>query len=209
MCLGKQANSCNIAKIFFTMNKITFLIVCFLSITFFQAIAQEEAQSEEQESIKRNKIAVVFGDALIHEVRNTTTGKEQFVMAPTFGLDYTYALSHHWSIGTYNEISFLNIEVEDGQDQYVKRENTLLFSLGAGYEITKRFGVFAGAGIETDPNETLMILYTGAEYTIIRSNDWDVALAAGYITKELYDSFTFGVVIGRRFGKNIPSKHHE
>jgi len=172
-------------------------------------MAQEEAQSEEHESLKRNKIAIVCGDAVIHEVRNTTTGNEQYVMAPTFGLDYSYALSHHWAIGTYNEISFLNIEVEDGQDQYVKRENTLLFSLGAGYEISKRFGLFAGAGIETDPNETLKVLYTGAEYTIIRSDDWDVALIAGYITKELYDSFTFGVVIGRRFGKNIPSRLHE
>ena len=191
------------------MKKILFLSACIISLAFFQARAQEEAKSEEHETLKRNKIAVVLGDALIHEVRNTTTGQEQYVMAPTFGIDYTYSLSHRWAIGTYNEISFLNIEVEDGPEQYVKRENTLLFSAGMGYEITKRLGVFAGAGIETDQHETLKVLYTGAEYTFIRSDDWDVALFAGYITKELYDSFTFGVVIGRRFGKDIPSKHHE
>ena len=185
-----------------------FLTVCCLVLFFNPILAQENSHEEHTTTLKRHKVGLFMGNSLIHEVHNTHTGKEQYVLAPTFGLDYEYWISHKWAIGTYNEVAFLNIEVEQDHEEFVKRENVMLFSGVVVYELFPKFSIFAGTGFETDPHHTLWIRYVGAEYAFIQCVNWEVSVAVGFINKDLYDAFTFGVVIGRRFGKNIPSKSH-
>lgn len=165
------------------------------------------AQEGEEIMLKRHKMGLYLGNSVVHEVHNNLTGKEQYVLAPTFGLDYEYSLTERWAVGLYNEISFLNIDVETEHEEYIKRENVFLSSGVVVFEPIRHLAVFAGAGIEKDQHEVLLIKYIGVEYAFIHCNDWDVSAEAGYINKDLYDSFNFGVVIGRRFGKRIASKH--
>ena len=175
---------------------------------FTMVFAQENHQeSVPTHKIKRHKIGAFLGNAVIHGVHNTKTGHEQYVLAPTFGLDYEYWINHKWAIGTYNEVAHLDIEVEtEEHEEYIKRENAMIFSIVAVFEPIHNLGIFAGTGIETDSHHTFWIRYMGLEYAIVRCNNWDISLALGYVNKDLYDAFTFGVVIGRRFGRYIPSK---
>lgn len=185
-----------------------FLIAIIFMFAINPILAQVEHHEQSEFSLKRHKVGIFMGNSLIHEVHNTHTGKEQYVLAPTFGLDYEYWISHKWAIGSYNEFTFLNIEVEQDHEEFVKRENVMLFSAVVVYELFPKFSIFAGTGFETDPHHTLWIRYVGAEYAFIRGDNWEVSVSAGFINKDLYDAFTFGFVIGRRFGKNISSKSH-
>jgi hypothetical protein len=189
------------------MIKLYFLTVFSLVLCINSLQAQEEHHPKTENSLKRHKLGLFTGNTLIHGVHNTHTGKEQYVLAPTFGLDYEYWFSHKWAIGTYNEVAFLNIEVEQDHEVFVKRETGMLFSGVVVYEAFPRFSIFAGTGVEVDPSHTLWIRYLGLEYAFIRSDNWEVSFAAGYVNKDLYDAFTFGFVIGRRFGNAIPSHH--
>ena len=192
------------------MKKIYFLTAIILLVFFGLAHAQDSEHSNAENPIKRHRVGVFLGNALIHGVKNTQTEKEQYVLAPTLGLDYTYALSHKWAIGTYNEVNHVDIEVEtDAHEEFIKRENTLLLSAVAVFEPVRHFGIFAGTGIETDPNETFWIRYLGLEYTFIHTADWHVSLTTGFINKEKYNAFNFGVVISRGFGKSIALKSHD
>jgi hypothetical protein len=173
------------------------------------SLAQEVQHVKTEESLKRHKVAGVLGYSVIHAVHNTLTEKEQYEIVPTFGIDYEYWLSHKWAVGTYNEFAFINIEVEKNEEEYLKRENAMLFSGVVVFEPVNRWSLFAGTGVETDAHHTLMVAYMGTEYAFIRSHDWEVSVGAGYINKEYYDAFTFGVVIGRRFGKQLTAHHHE
>jgi hypothetical protein len=168
----------------------------------------DKESSNSIEPLKRHKLGVYLGNSLIREVHNTQTGKEQFVLAPTFGLDYEYWFSHKWAVGTYNEISILSIDVKQDEEEFLKRENVILCSVVGVYEVFPRFAVFAGTGFETDDHHTLWIRFLGVEYAFIKCNGWEVSAAVGYVNKDLYDLFSFGVVIGRRFGKPLASKHH-
>lgn len=190
--------------------KVTyFLAIAAILFVSTVSFAQEEHHETLEGSLKRHKVAAVLGYSLIHGVQNTQTGKEQYLIAPTFGLDYEYWISHKWAIGTYNEFAHVDIEVETEQhEEFIKRENAMLFSVVGIYEAFPRFSIFGGTGVETDPHHTFWIRYIGMEYSFIRSDDWDVSVNTGYINKDLYDAFTFGIVIGRRFGKNISSKKH-
>lgn len=187
--------------------KTCIFLILFSSIFISAKVeAQDETPHHTTDHLlKRHKVGAFFGNALIHGVKNTNTGKEQYILAPTFGLDYEYWLSRKWALGTYNEIAHIDIEVESGNhEEFIKRENTMLFSGVVIFELFHNFGIFAGSGIETDPNETFWIRYMGIEYTFIRHNDWDVSVSGGYVNKKYYDSYTFGIVISRRCGKYIP-----
>jgi len=193
------------------MNKVYFLLI----LIFFAFTGIATAQEEEHDAptdhsdIKRHRVGVFLGNALIHGVKNTQTGKEQYLLAPTIGVDYTYFLNHKWAIGTYNELNHIDIEVEtDAHEEFIKRENTVLLSGVVVFEPVRHLGLFAGTGIETDPNETFWIRYLGVEYSFINCEDWHVALSAGYINKDKYDAFNFGIVISRGFGKSLSSKEH-
>jgi len=192
------------------MNLYRFFAAIFFTIHSICSIAQEVSHETTAPSLKRHKAGVFLGNALIHGVHNTKTGKEQYVIAPTIGIDYEYWFNHRWALGTYNEIAHLDIEVEtEEHEEFIKRENAMLFSVVAVFEAFHHFGIFAGSGVETDPHHTFWIRYLGVEYAIVRHNNWDVSFSLGYVNKDLYDAFTGGVVIGRRFGKPIPhSKHH-
>ncbi|NJN24559.1 MAG: hypothetical protein HC819_00415 [Cyclobacteriaceae bacterium] len=88
------------------MKKIIYLTIT-TTVVFFNALyAQEVSHESHEENLKRNKIGLYLGNSVIHEVHNNKTGKEQYVLAPTFGLDYEYALTHRFALGLYNEISF-------------------------------------------------------------------------------------------------------
>ena len=192
------------------MSKI-FLIT---ALVFFSIFSITHAQQEDQDNegihgLKRHKIGAFLGNALIHSVHNTQTGNEQYVIAPTFGIDYEYWINHRWAIGTYNEVAHMDLEViNEDHEESIKRENALLLSAVAVYEPIRNLGIFAGTGIETDPNHTFWIRYMGLEYSFVRCNNWDVSIAVGYVNKDAYDAFTFGIVVGRRFGKEIPSGGH-
>jgi len=187
-----------------------FLVLTTILISFSLVLAtdSEEENSKEEVLLSRHKVGLYLGNSLIREVHNTRTGKEQYVLAPTFGIDYEYWLSHKWAIGTYNELALLNIEVEHEEEEFLKRENVLLFSGVAIWEPFPRFAIFAGTGVETDPNHTFWIRFMGAEYAFVRCDNWDVSVSAGYINRQYYDVFSFGIVIGKRFGKHIPERHH-
>lgn len=192
------------------MRKVNFLTaLIFFGFTGFILAQETQEHNPSSHTLKRHKIGAFLGNSLIHGVKNTQSGKEQYVLAPTLGLDYEYWLHRKWAIGTYNEIAHIDIEVEtDKHEEYIKRENAMLFSAVAIFEPIHNLAFFAGTGVETDPNHTFWIRYLGIEYTFIRSNDWDVSISAGCVNKDLYDAFTFGVVIGRRFGNHIPEKTH-
>jgi len=192
------------------MKRIFFLvIIAFLAFTSISKAQEEKHKSNSEHVLKRHEVGAFLGNALIHGVQDTRTGKEQYVVAPTFGLDYEFWINHRWAIGTYNEIAHFDIEVEtEAHEEFIKRENAMLFSVVAVFEPVHNLGFFAGTGIETDPHHTFWIRYMGLEYALVRCNNWDISLSAGYVNKDAYDAFTFGVVIGRRFGKQIPSKGH-
>ncbi len=193
------------------MTKVYFLLIpVFFAFTGIATAQEEEHETTtEHYNIKRHRVGVFLGNALIHGVKNTQTGKEQYLLAPTIGIDYTYFLNHKWAIGTYNELNHIDIEVEtDAHEEFIKRENTVLLSGVVVFEPVRHLGLFAGTGIETDPNETFWIRYLGAEYSFINCEDWHVSLVAGYINKDKYDAFNFGIVISRGFGKSLSVKAH-
>ncbi|WP_228850396.1 hypothetical protein [Aegicerativicinus sediminis] len=183
------------------------LLVCFGSLTIHAQEEQaytvirntSETQEEEQETLKRHKLALYLGSSLVPEGRSLGTNENVTLLAPTFGFSYEYWIAERWAIGTYNDIEIINLLVEEEEGNFLERENAVVLTLGLTYELMPRLTVTAGGGLETDKNETLGVVRLGSEYVLLEKNEWELSATLNYIHKDVYEIFGFGLVFGKRF----------
>jgi hypothetical protein len=157
------------------------------------------AQEEEGEGGHRHKLALFSGSSWLPQGRSIYTGDRQTVIAPVYGLDYEFRVGERWAIGTYNDITLIRVAMEDAEGMFMERENAVLLSVGGSYELFPRMAVELSAGVETDRHETLRVGRLGLEYAIPLPQHWELAIAASYVNKDVFDVFSLGLLVGRRF----------
>lgn len=184
---------------FITMKLSIKPLIVILLFSSHLSYAQAEEETVETEEFKRHKLTLFAGTSWIPEGRNVETNQKETTLAPTWGYAYEYWLGEKWAIASYGDIELVNIKVEDSDANLVERENVIVFTLGATYEILPKWTAYLGAGLETDPHETIAVARLTTEYALIESNGWEAAISGSYLLKDFYDVFSIGLVIGKRF----------
>ena len=96
------------------------------------------------------------------------------------------------------EISTYAIETDDGVT--VERTRPLIMSLVGLYKPNHWLGFLLGFGREFETHENFYVIRAGIELEFEISNNWDLAPGLIYDLKEdIYESWTIGVAIGKRF----------
>jgi hypothetical protein len=118
---------------------------------------------EESHKEPKHHLSVVGGVTLIPE------GKEEpgddFVLAPTLGVEYEYEINHRWAMAGMADVEFEEYAVDmDGGD--LKRENVFILAVVAMYQVVPRFLVYAGPGYEIETNEDFFCDTYGCEIRV-------------------------------------------
>jgi len=150
-------------------------------------------------AFKRHKLAVLTGNTWV--IKGNHDERTGAVLLPTFGLDYEYWFNHVFALGLYNDVTIGRYLVENEQEEEVKRENAVVFTVDAIVEPVHGWALYAGAGIELEHHEHLWVVRIGTEYAWELPKNWTIALTGAWDIKKHYDSFSSGIVIGRRLGK--------
>nr|WP_321453655.1 hypothetical protein [uncultured Carboxylicivirga sp.] len=193
------------------MKKIFIIALTFLSIN---AMAQhnehpiaehtEHHQTEEAHHGK-HKLSFYYGFTHVpsafyeHETHIESTGK----WVPTLGLDYYYTLNKRWDIGLIGDAELDQYYIRTSEEEELERANVIVLSAVAKYKATKRIGIIAGPGFETefkkDESKSFFVFKAGIEYEVEIEKGWELAPVFSYDFKEEYSSYAFGVTIGKRF----------
>jgi hypothetical protein len=155
------------------------------------------------ESPRRHKVGLFVGTSLVPEVLDPESGREQTVVAAAWGLDYEYWLTRRFALATYNEVEFVNFVVEDRAGEALRRQDVYVLSAVGVFAPVRRWTLIAGVGVEIDQSRNLRVGRFGAEHVVLEDGTREVSLALGYVRKEIYDVFSFGVSVGRRFGARV------
>ena len=113
------------------------------------------------------------------------------------------ALSDRFALGTYDDVELTDIVVEQDDGELLRREHVVVLSGVAVWEPRRAWTVALGTGAEIDAQETLWIGRLDTEYGVELPNRWELAISAGYIYKDVYDSVSLGLSIGRRSGPHL------
>ena len=170
--------------------------------------ASREGQETEQEAEwfeegKRNRFAVFVGYGWVPKGQ-TGTESEGTLVIPSLGLDYERWFHPRFALGWYNDFQLSSFVVEregehDVEEKLLEREYAFVTAVVAVFEVVERLAVYAGPGQEFESNENFFVFKIGAEYEFPLPNLWGLSIGGSYDIRDLYDSWGFGISIGKRF----------
>lgn len=154
---------------------------------------------EGEEFNKHNRVSIVMGHTHIPKgVPSVANGGS--IIVPSWGLNYEYWFSQKWALGMHNDMEIATYIIEDNTGGTIERSRPIIVSLLGIYNPWKGLEFLAGFGREFEKHHNFWVYRFGIEYELGIGHHWDIAPALTFDIKEnLYDSWTLGLVIGKRF----------
>ncbi|MBS2098148.1 hypothetical protein [Carboxylicivirga linearis] len=193
------------------MKKILILALALMSINAWAQHSEHhsetthETHQAEEAHHGKHKLAFYYGFTHVpsafyeHETHVESTGK----WVPTIGIDYYYALNKRWDLGLIGDAELDQYYIRTSEEDELERANVVVVSAVAKYKATKRIGIFAGPGFETEfkkeEAKSFFVFKAGIEYEVEIEKGWELAPILSYDFKEEYSSYAFGISIGKRF----------
>ncbi len=176
--------------------KWTFMLL----LPFFGTLQAQDQATDEKEEFKHNRLAIVISHTHIPKAFQSSAGSNNAVIVPSWGFNYEYWINRKFALGLHSdmEIATYIIEKEDGTE--LERERPIIIALVGICAPWRGLEFIGGIGKEFEPHENFWVYRFGVEYEIEIGNEWDIAPGLVFDIKEnLYDSWTLGLGIGKRF----------
>lgn len=165
-----------------------------------------EVETEEEAFRPHHTIGVVISHANVRE--GVAEGNKRWLGLPSWGLDYNYNFHPRWAIGLHTDLILEEFIVErhlqgGEESEVIERSFPIAPALMATYRFGKRrrFGLMFGPGVEFASGETFFLTRLGLEYGVELPEEWEIFGSFNYDIKwSAYDSFVFGLGIGKAFG---------
>lgn len=179
------------------------LFYSFFILIIFQTSAQETKENNVNESKKgMQQLSLLLSHSHITEGESTDGGK-QWIVVPSWGLDYNYWLSSHWAIGIHSDMILESFKVksegeEDGSA--IERNRPIAIVPVAVFKPKEHSSFIVGLGKEFAPEEDFTLMRLGYEYGIEIGKQWEFCAGLTYDLKfNVYNTWTFGLGISKSF----------
>jgi len=203
------------------MRKDTILII---SILFFNYISFSQISSDiepkenssnnhdqSDHDFKKHDITFIIGHTHIGSGLDSSSGKKEWLVLPSFELNYNFHFNEKWALGVHNHMIIEEFLVT-GEDSHesdsrsddevvgIERDKPISVTLVASYKIHKHIALIAGGGVEFSSHENYKVIKFGIEFPFHIPNDWEVIGGFVYdINIDAYESFTLGMGIAKLF----------
>jgi hypothetical protein len=173
-------------------------LLLFLAITGLRGQEHHENGSggEQTEAHPKNMVGLGFGFTFIPVAAEVHETEARGLFVPTIGLDYFRHLGKHWEVGIMADYELMHYMIVDEQ---LEREQALLLTLLGMYKIGKRWGIYAGGGIEFEPHHNLAVFRLGTEYTIDLKKNWALIPKVFFDFKESYNTWSLQFSFAKLF----------
>ncbi len=186
-------------------NLLFFICILTLGISI-NLNAQEETEHNEkstEHSFKRHSIFLLWGDTFVPAAK-TAEGENSVVLFPSWGVNYEYKIKHNYGVALMSEFEMQSYAIEHDEHAEIDREYPIIVSAVFVYEPVKHLALFAGPGIEFEKTQNFSIIKAGVAATFTLPKHYGIAFEFSYERKnKTYDAWTFGILVGKGFGKTI------
>ncbi len=156
-------------------------------------------EDHEMEKMVHHKVSLIISHTHIPK-GNSSAQNETFLIVPSWGLNYEYWINHKWAIGMHNDMEISTYVIIDEHGSEIERERPIISTIVGIYKPNKLINLIAGFGREFEANENFWVLRFGIDLEFEMHNGWELAPSLVYDIKEtIYDSWTIGLGIGKRF----------
>ena len=184
------------------------MLILFLNIQL--GLAQEEGEveteieieQEHEEHEKHRKHAISIGIGHAHINAGIENGEKQWLVLPSWMLDYNFWFSERWAVGVHTDMIIETFEAEhgEGSEGVIERENPIAIVGALSYKPVEWLALIAGGGVEYEAEESFGLVRLGVEPTWEVTEKWEVFVNIGHDIKfDAYNTWNLALGIGRRF----------
>ena len=183
----------------FSRTLYTALVIILASFTGFSQL-----KTEKSESIFG--VSLVLGHASI-PAAEYISGSTEYLVAPSWGLDFSYDITKNWTITSANEIILQEFVVNNKNVQNLTREYPFSSSIVFGYLFDFGLAIGTGPGLEFEKNHNFFIWKIEMEYYLPLGEKWFFKPIISYETKNgQYASYSVGFGVEYVFGNRTKEK---
>ena len=177
------------------------ILIILVLLTTIRANCQHESDVHEENQFQHHSLVLFSGYSLIPGAINEE-GKEQVEIIPVLGLNYGYWFNHKFALALINDLELASYVVEKDHQEYLDREYAFVTALVFMYEPILGLALFAGPGYEFETNHSFALFKVGTEISKSFEGGWSAGITVAYEIKEVNSSLSFGLTVGKRFGKH-------
>lgn len=175
-----------------------FLISLLLS---FQIVAQEKNQRTESKK-GLQQLSLFMSHSHIAAGASDAGGKE-WIVVPSWGLDYNYWISAQWAIGVHSDMMIQSFKVKEGNEaegSTIERTRPIAILPVVVFKPKEHSSFIVGLGKEFAAEGNLTLMRIGYEYGLDIGNQWELSAGIAYDLKfNAYDTWILGLGISRSF----------
>ena len=169
-----------------------------------QASAEEHGEQEAHHGMKgAHRLSLGIGHT--HVSQGRIDGKNEWLVAPSWAIDYDYWISDRWAIGLHNEILVESFPIEDSKEELIERNYPISVIPAVMWKPFKRLSFVAGVGGEFSEGHNLTVVRLGLEYGFHLPKDFEISASLLMDDKiNYYNSVSITLTVSKIFRK----KHH-
>ena len=150
-----------------------------------------------------HRLSLGIGHA--HVSQGKIDGKTEWLVVPTWAIDYDYWISDKWAIGLQNEIVVESFIIEDSKEELIERNYPVSVIPSVIWKPFKRLSFVGGVGLEFAEGHNLTVVRLGLEYGFHLPKDFEISAALMRDDKiNYYNSFGLSLTVSKIWRK----KHH-
>jgi hypothetical protein len=177
-----------------------FVLLC----SFSSIIAQEESHEQHatggHEGMKGSQ-RLTLGLGHTHVSEGVKDGKREWLILPSWSLNYDYWLKDNLSIGLQTDLILETFIIEDHEKELIERSRPISLVPVVIYKPFKRWAFLGGVGGEFSKEQNLALTRLGVEYGIHLPKHWEIGAALVWDNKwNYYNSWGLAITVSKIWG---------
>jgi hypothetical protein len=151
-----------------------------------------------------NRLTLGLGHTHVSEGK--VEGKTEWIVMPSWSLNYDYWVSDKWAVGLQTDLLLETFVIENHEEELIERKHPLAVVPVALYKAGKNLTLFGGIGMEFSSGQNLSTTRLGLEYGFHLPKNWEVGAAMLWDGKwNYYNSWSLTFTISKIWPHSI---HH-
>ena len=146
-----------------------------------------------------------MGIGHVHVSQGKIDGKNEWLVAPTWAIDYDYWISDRWALGLHNDILVESFTISHKGDELIERNYPISVIPVVIWKPFKRLSFVGGVGGEFSGEHNFTVVRLGLEYGFHLPKDFEISVFMGRDDKiNYYNSWGISLTASKIFRR----KHH-
>lgn len=173
------------------------ILIIYMSF-FLKSIFSQDIEIKANHHSNKYNHRITLGLGHTHVSEGKVEGRTEWLVLPSWSLNYDYWISEKLAIGLQNDLILESFIIESHEKELIQRKYPLAMVPVIMYKFTNNISVSGGVGAEFSKGHNLAMTRIGLEYGKHLPKNWEIGIAMVYDFKwNYYNSWGIAFTVSK------------